>query len=99
MALISHRLEELPGWELVSQGLEDLAGGRASIEAALLMSASLRLRRLGFELPAAADVEPGLDLYRLVAAEVGDQRAHARYNALRRRFSSFLRAAQHASPR
>jgi len=37
--------------------------------------------------------EGNATLYALIAAEVGEGRAHSRYNALRRRLAKFLRAA------
>lgn len=92
-----HTFADLPGWELVSIGLEDLDAGRASIEAALVLSASRELRRLGLEVTPTQGEGP--DLYALVAAQVGDAVAHSRYNALRRRLVSFLRAASRASIR
>jgi hypothetical protein len=36
-------------------------------------------------------------MYELIERTVGTRRAHARYNALRRRLSSFVRAAPKAS--
>jgi hypothetical protein len=89
------RFAELPGWDLVSHGLEDLDSGRVSIEAALVLSASRELGRLGFHVTPWAGVR--VELYDLVAAAVGEAAAHSRYNALRRRLASFIRAASRAS--
>jgi hypothetical protein len=90
------RFEGVPGWELVDAGMTDLAAGRLTIESELVRSASDRLRGLGLNVP------PGDDqtnqLYALIEAEVGPARAHGRYNALRRRLTSFLRAAPGARP-
>jgi hypothetical protein len=84
----------LPGWELVSAGLEDLAAGRVTVEAALVRSASIQLRSLGLEVPALEG--EGASLYDLVSARVGEAEAHSQYNALRRRLASFLRTASRA---
>jgi hypothetical protein len=92
----ARRYGDLPGWELVSAGLADVAAGRSTLEAALVRSASRRLRELGLDIPAA--VGEGETLYDLTRAAVGDAQAHSRYNALRRRLASFLRAASHAPP-
>lgn len=89
------RIEDLPGWELVDAGLSDLAGHRETIAGELVRSASQRLRALGLHVPADALRAPR-SLYDIVDAEVGARRAHARYNALRRRLASFLRAAGRA---
>lgn len=87
-------LEALPGGDLVRQGLLDLADGRASIEAMLVASASSRLREVGLEVPASPVAAAERRLYELVEAQVGPERAHGRYNALRRRLTSFLRSAR-----
>ena len=87
---------QLPGWELVSAGLEDLAAGRESIAAMLVRLASARLSALGLDVPGDVVPDAQLRLYALVEAEVGEARAHARYNALRRRLLSFLRSAPYA---
>lgn len=89
--------EGLPGWEIVRVGLGDLANRRSTIAAELVASASSALRARGLSVPDRSVVtSPGL--YELIVADVGEQRAHGRYNALRRRLSSFLRAAAHARP-
>ncbi|HUB36342.1 MAG TPA: hypothetical protein VL972_05915 [Solirubrobacteraceae bacterium] len=87
---------DLPGHELVSQGLADLREGRES-EASLLVSmAAPRLRALGFEIPDGEAHRPSHRLYELLSREPG---AHSRYNALVRRMVSFARAAESASAR
>jgi len=85
----------LPGAELVSKGIADLARGVTSIEALLTSIGAPRLRRLGLEMPTPI---PSAEhrLYELLAAEDADS-AHARYNALVRRLVSFERAAECAS--
>lgn len=85
---------DLPGWELVSVGLDDLAAGRESDEALLVRIGGPRLRGLGFAVP---EELPGLDfpehrLYEALALKWGDG-AHSQYNALVRRLVSFERAA------
>ncbi|HEY3306060.1 MAG TPA: hypothetical protein VGL70_21270 [Candidatus Binatia bacterium] len=82
-----------PGGELVRKGLEDLAAGRESEAALLVLIGAPRLRRLGFKVP-----EPGLkipehELYRLLASSNPDS-AHSRYNALLRRLVRFERALE-----
>jgi len=86
--------ESVPGYDLVSTGLLDLKEGRGSADAALVRSASRRLTALGFVVPAWPTSSPPYDLYSLVVAQVGEGRAHGRYNALRRRLASFLRSAR-----
>ena len=82
----------LPGAELVAKGLADLASGRMSIEAALVSTATVRLDELGVDIPARRLDDAPARLYELVEAQVGEEAAHSRYNALRRRLSSFLRS-------
>jgi hypothetical protein len=85
--------ERIPGRHLVSRGLADLAAGRETIEAMLVVTGAERLRELGRHVPEVDGAGIGLRLYALVEADVGEVRAHSRYNALRRRLLSYLRTA------
>jgi hypothetical protein len=85
----------LPGHELVSAGLADLAVGRESEASLLVAMVAPRLRALGFEVPAGGGEQPSYRLYELLAQHDGG--AHSRYNALVGRVVSFARAAEHAS--
>lgn len=82
---------DLPGAELVTAGLHDLAAGALSVEALLVSIGVPRLRALGLDV-----AEPVADaehrLYELLAEDDPDS-AHSRYNALVRRLVSFERAA------
>ena len=89
--------EAIPGADLVDTGLADLAAGRESIEALLVLQASGRLRLLGYDVPEPAVASPEARMYELIVMQVGSRRAHGRYNALRRRLSSFIRAAPRAA--
>jgi hypothetical protein len=85
----------LPGHELVSAGLADLAAGRESESSLLVAMAAPRLRALGFDVPAGGGEQPSHRLYELLAQN--GRGAHSRYNALVGRVVSFARAAEHAS--
>ena len=87
---------DLPGHELVSEGLVDLETGRESESALLVAMAAQRLRSLGFEVPAGRVERPSHRLYELLSAET-NRGAHSRYNALVARIVSFARAAERAS--
>jgi hypothetical protein len=87
------RYEDLPGAELVLPGIEDLRRGIESIPALLVAIGRPRLEQLALDLPTADFDQPEHRLYRLLAAEHGDE-AHSRYNALLRRLVSFERAAE-----
>jgi hypothetical protein len=87
----------LPGHDLVADGLADLAAGRETPAGLLVTMASPRLRALGFEVPVCANAEPSHRLYELLERE--GPGAHSRYNALVRRIVSFARAAEHDSRR
>lgn len=81
---------ELPGSDLVAQGLRDLDEGVESAEALLVSIGAPRLRGLGIEVgPPFEHAERRL--YDLLAQQHGDA-AHSRYNALVRRLVSFERA-------
>jgi hypothetical protein len=88
---------ELPGHELVSAGLTDLAAGRESEASLVVTMAAPRLRALGFDVPPCDVDQPGHRLYQLLADN--GRGAHSRYNALMRRMVSFARAAEHAPTR
>lgn len=86
-------LDALPGSDLVRRGLADLALGRESAEALLVLIGAPRLRMLGFEVPKGSKEAPEDRLYRHLARQDSDS-AHARYNALIRTLVSFERAAE-----
>lgn len=92
----SHR--DLPGWELVAEGLADVKARRATPAAALVWIAAPRLQRDGLlegnrsEQPMA---EPELELYRMLRREGGN--AYGRYNGLLRRLVRFEHALDRAS--
>jgi hypothetical protein len=84
--------EGLPGGNLVSVGLSDLAAGRESIPGLLVLIGAPRLRRLGLPVPEVAGC-PERSLYALLSESDPDS-AHSRYNALIRKLVSFERAAE-----
>ena len=86
---------DLPGHELISEGLLDLAEGRESESGLLVAMAAPRLRALGFDVPEGGGERPSHRLYELLSE--ADQGAHSRYNALVARVVRFARAAEHAS--
>jgi hypothetical protein len=88
---------DLPGYELVSAGLADLAAGRESESAMLVAMAASRLRALGYDVPSSGVERPSHRLYELLSES--DQDVHSRYNALVARMVSFARAAERASAR
>lgn len=92
-------LSELPGGDLIEQGLADLQAGVVSVESLLVEIGAPRLLRLGFAIPpgAGADELPEHRLYHLLA-QAGEDSAHGRYNALIRRLVSFTRAASTCGP-
>jgi hypothetical protein len=86
-------LDRLPGGDLVTDGLRDLAAGRESIAALLVQIGAPRLRRLGIAVPPAERMDAEHCLYQRLANE-DPMTAHARYNALIRRLVSFERATE-----
>ena len=83
----------LPGADLIEAGLSDLAAGRESIPALLVLIGGPRLRRCGIEVPESPIRTPEHRLYEKLAASEPDA-AHSRYNALVRRLVSFERALE-----
>jgi hypothetical protein len=86
---------DLPGSDLVREGLDDLRSGRETALAMLVAIGAPRLRRLGMDVPEMFE-DPEQRLYALLARTEGDA-AHARYNSLVRRLVSFERAAESAA--
>jgi hypothetical protein len=84
---------DLPGGDLVEQGLRDLAAGRESDAALLVLVGAPRLRSLGLDVPESTLPRPEHRLYESLARTDPDS-AHSRYNALIRRLVSFERAAE-----
>jgi hypothetical protein len=89
--------DALPGSDLISQGLRDLAAGTESIESLLVLIGAPRRRRLGFDVPDDTTYNPEDRLWAKLTDENSDT-AHSRYNALIRRLVSFERAAECVSP-
>ncbi len=85
--------KNLPGADLVEQGILDLQAKKQTSSALLVATAAPRLRGLGFRLPAYIKEinRPEMRLYRLLW-EAEPRGAHSRYNALIRRVVSFSRA-------
>lgn len=81
----------LPGGQLVRKGLADLARGKKTESALLVLIGRPQLRLLGLEVPS-GDSNPEHSLYDLLAEQDTDS-AHSRYNALIRSLVSFERAA------
>jgi hypothetical protein len=88
--------EELPGHDLVEQGVTDLSRGVESVPALLVAIGAPRLRRLGLPVPDGGPDDPEHRLYRALSRS-GPDSAHSRYNALLRKLISFERAAECAS--
>jgi len=86
---------DLPGGDLVREGLEDLRNGRETAPALLVAIGAPRLRRLGVVVPESVE-DPEHRLYALLVRTEGDA-AHSRFNALVRRLVSFERAAESAA--
>jgi len=81
---------DLPGADLVTRGVADLAAGVESVAALLVATGAPRLRQLGVDVPSGPR-RPEHQLYALLARDNPDA-AHSRYNALIRRLVSFERA-------
>jgi len=80
-------VDDLPGADLVRDGLADLTAGRATVPAIVVSIAASRLRDLGIDVPTAVE-EPEHRLWELLAEDDPDS-AHSRYKALVQRITSF----------
>ena len=86
-------LDTLPGGEFVEAGLTDLAAGRTTDAALLVLIGAHRLRGAGIDVPAIEIDRVEHRLYESLAA-TGSDDAHSRYNAMIRLLVSFERAAE-----
>jgi hypothetical protein len=84
--------DDLPGRDLIEQGLDDLAAGTETLAALLVSIGAPRLGQSGLHV---ADPIPDSEhrLYALLS-RIDPDSAHARYNALIRRLVSFERALE-----
>jgi len=85
-------MKDLPGGDLVSEGLSDLGSGKETIPALLVSIGAPRLRQAGLEIPTTI-ADPDHKLYRQLTELHGDD-AHSRYNGYIRRLVSFERALE-----
>ena len=86
----------LPGAELISKGLEDLARGEETVESLLVSIGAPKLHSLGLRFDSPFE-NPERRLYVLLGKEHGDN-AHGQYNAFVRRLVSYERALPCAKP-
>ena len=83
----------LPGNELIDQGMRDLAQGLETIPSLLVSIGAPRLRRLGLPVPHSILPSPERRLYEKLRTANPDA-SHSQYNAWIRRLVSFERAAE-----
>jgi len=84
----------LPGAEIVTEGLKDLARGRVTESALLVLIAAPRLRGLGIPVPDRPSDRPHEHaLYKLLEQRLGTG-AHSFYNSLIRRIVSYEHALE-----
>lgn len=86
---------QLPGGDLVIEGLRDLRDGKCSDSALLVLIASPRLSRLGIDIPELPGVALPHEhrLFERLEDRCGAD-AHSQYNALTRRIVSFAHALE-----
>lgn len=84
------RTRNLPGADLVEEGIADLGAGVESVASLLVSIGAPRLRTLGHAVPVPIP-EPELRLYRRLVETHGDG-AHSHFNALVRRLVSYERS-------
>ena len=90
--MTSSPFDDLPGGELIAQGVADLGCGRETVASLLVSIGAPRLRRAGIAVPPPLPA-PEQRLYELLSRDA-PAAAHSRYNALIHRLVSFERAAE-----
>ncbi len=91
--MTNSRFENLPGAELISQGIADLRQGVETVPALLVAVGAPRLEESLGKLADRWPAQPELRLYRLLRQQTPDE-AYGQYNALLRRLTSFCRALE-----
>jgi len=93
-------LDGFPGGFLVHKGLDDLARGKKSEEALLVMIAAPKFRTLGLDVPVLPDVPLPYEhaLFSMLEERV-PERAHQVYNDLISLVVSFANAYSHSKSR
>lgn len=88
-------LRDLPGAELVLDGIKELQQGLETNMSLLVAIGTTRLRSAGLRVPDRPDMSelPEHQLYRRLSKQYGNE-AHSRYNAMVRRLISFERALE-----
>ncbi len=94
--MVGMRPAALPGAEVVENGLAELHEGRETVGSLLVSIAATRLGSAGCTIHDPLG-EPEHRLYALLCRD-GSDSAHARYNALLRRLSSYARAVECVAP-
>lgn len=94
--MIAHpRFDDLPGADLIRQGLDDVLSRRDTVAACLVQIGSPKLKRCGLRVDVSDEAALSADhrLYQLLRNEHGNE-AHSRYNAFLRELVSFERALE-----
>jgi hypothetical protein len=92
-SILPNDFDGLPGADVVRAGLKDLAAGRESVASLLIQIGAPRLNWLGISLPTQPDLDADRRLYRLLAAQHGNE-AHSQFNSLIRQLVSFERGLE-----
>ena len=94
-ATITTLIADLPGAELIAEGLRDVAAGRETVASELVKIGSPRLRECGIEIDVTHEQALNADrqLYRILSATHGNA-AHSQFNAWIRQLVSFERALE-----
>jgi hypothetical protein len=87
-------MKNVPGFELIYKGIEDLKKGLLTVESLLVLIGLPKLKSLGLNIPEYSVDQPEHKLYELLSTNGDD--AHSKYNSLIRRLVSFERSF-HAS--
>ena len=95
LQLAEEELVQLPGGALVLAGMKEIDRTEPAENALLVLVASPRLRRLGFDIPERPDIRRPYEhrLYELLESTHGSG-AYSRYNSLLRRIDSFCHALE-----
>ncbi len=83
----------LPGHEIVEQGLLDIRLGKKTEYSYLLYSASSRMQNIGISLEGEEPDDASVKAFRILESKLGNS-AHSAFNAMNRQLLSFIKASE-----
>ena len=86
-------ISNLPGYEIVEKGLEDIRHGQLTEYSYLLYSAQTRFNDIGIKIEGEMPADSSVKAFQILESKLGNG-AHSAFNALNRQLLSFIKATE-----